>query len=172
MFTSSPLYRYMSYLFTVFRELQTESNIQGVISNRKRFLSAYNDMHNERVGFKDMDSIALLRGSKILEAEHAKRCLEVSSVMKCEHPSDTEPASDKTPCVSSGVLPTEPSEKSTKARRQLKEHYTAILLKWINGHKSHPFPTKEEKVELCRQASITERQLNNWFTNYRRRHLK
>ncbi|KAG0353368.1 hypothetical protein BG005_007308 [Podila minutissima] len=171
MFTSSPLYRYISYLFAVFRELETESNIQGVISNRKRFLSAYNDMHNERVEFKDMDSIALLRGSKVLEAEHAKRCLEVASIMKCEPPSDTESPGDKTPCVSIVTRPAEPSEKS-KTRRQLKEHYTAILLKWINEHKSHPFPTKEEKVELCRQALITETQLNNWFINYRRRHLK
>lgn len=58
-----------------------------------------------------------------------------------------------------------------QARRELKVHYTNVLKNWIDHHTSHPFPTKEEKIELCEKASISERQLNNWFTNYRRRHL-
>ncbi|KAI8601618.1 hypothetical protein EDD21DRAFT_289270, partial [Dissophora ornata] len=52
-------------------------------------------------------------------------------------------------------------------RRELKSHYTSILKNWIDNHAYHPFPSKKEKAELCLKASITERQLNNWFINYR-----
>ena len=35
----------------------------------------------------------------------------------------------------------------------------------------HPYPSEEEKAMLCQQTNLTLNQINNWFTNARRRLL-
>lgn len=49
---------------------------------------------------------------------------------------------------------------------------TDVLKKWILEHIQNPYPTKEEKEDLSRATGLTTTQLNDWFTNYRRRHLR
>jgi len=46
---------------------------------------------------------------------------------------------------------------------------TDLLTHWLLTHAHHPYPTEEEKLELCRQTQLSLNQLNNWFTNARRR---
>jgi len=46
---------------------------------------------------------------------------------------------------------------------------TDLLTHWLLSHANHPYPTEEEKHELCRQTQLSLNQLNNWFTNARRR---
>ena len=43
-----------------------------------------------------------------------------------------------------------------------------VLVKWIYLHERNYYPTKSEKEELCREAGMTIRQLNDWFANARR----
>jgi hypothetical protein len=47
-----------------------------------------------------------------------------------------------------------------------------MLLDWLQEHKNHPYPTKQQKQDLCKKAGITLHQLNQWFTNARIRILK
>ncbi|KAJ5067308.1 hypothetical protein M0811_13086 [Anaeramoeba ignava] len=47
-----------------------------------------------------------------------------------------------------------------------------ILLIWLFYNVENPYPTKEEKEELCQRANITMAQINNFFINSRRRILK
>lgn len=42
-----------------------------------------------------------------------------------------------------------------------------VLVKWIYLHERNYYPTKSEE-ELCREAGMTIRQLNDWFANARR----
>ena len=45
------------------------------------------------------------------------------------------------------------------------------LQKWLEGHKDNPYPSPSEKKVLCAQAKVSERQLNVWFTNARKRRM-
>ena len=43
-----------------------------------------------------------------------------------------------------------------------------VLVRWIYLHERNYYPTKAEKEELCQDAGMTMRQLNDWFANARR----
>ena len=45
----------------------------------------------------------------------------------------------------------------------------SVLVSWILEHKSSPYPTKEEKKVLAKQAGMTITQVSYWFANTRRR---
>jgi hypothetical protein len=50
-------------------------------------------------------------------------------------------------------------------------HAIHICRTWLNNHRAHPYPTPEEKRELCHQSGLSLSQLNDWFVNARRRYL-
>ncbi|KAF9576135.1 hypothetical protein EC968_010258 [Mortierella alpina] len=168
MFLSSKLHRYFIALASSYRELESEACVEGVTHNRKRFLAIYDEMLQERVPFMDHGNIALLRAAAVLNTEHQSACLHRAIVLK-----QTSVYKSKKQPLKNATLdrPAASTEDVFQTRRRLKLHYTQILQNWINSHPTHPFPTKTEKIELSRKAAITEKQLNNWFTNYRRRHL-
>ncbi|EGC31601.1 hypothetical protein DICPUDRAFT_39700 [Dictyostelium purpureum] len=58
-----------------------------------------------------------------------------------------------------------------KKRGKLPGEATSILKKWLFEHNMHPYPTEEEKVALANSTSLSFNQINNWFTNARRRIL-
>ena len=41
------------------------------------------------------------------------------------------------------------------------------LKKWLREHRTHPYPTNQEKLELAKQSSITYDQVTTWFNNAR-----
>ena len=43
-----------------------------------------------------------------------------------------------------------------------------MLIRWIEEHPVHPYPTKAEKQGLAFYAGMTQRQLTNWFSKARR----
>ena len=43
-----------------------------------------------------------------------------------------------------------------------------MLIRWIEEHPVHPYPTKAEKQGLAFYAEMTQRQLKDWFANTRR----
>ncbi|KAF2251387.1 hypothetical protein BU26DRAFT_282054 [Trematosphaeria pertusa] len=61
------------------------------------------------------------------------------------------------------------SSFNRKRRGNLPKESTAILKEWFARHRESPYPTEEEKVELCRQTQLTLNQVSNWFINARRR---
>lgn len=56
-----------------------------------------------------------------------------------------------------------------KRRGNLPKEATAILKAWFNSHRESPYPTEDEKVQLCSQTNLTLNQVSNWFINARRR---
>ncbi|KAF9318214.1 hypothetical protein BGZ91_005207 [Linnemannia elongata] len=120
----------------------------------------------------DTNDKALFHGARSLNSIHRGLCLRKVSMLKRTTVSGGTPGGISTNEVSDDIDDDMAITKARhEARRVLKIHYTSVLKNWIDRHHSHPFPTKEEKAELCEKAAISERQLNNWFTNYRRRHL-
>ena len=44
-----------------------------------------------------------------------------------------------------------------------------MLIRWIEEHPVHPYPTKAEKQGLAFYAGMTQPQLKDWFVNTRRK---
>lgn len=164
MYSSSHLHGYASDLHAISRELDREDSVEGTMNNRQRFLAVYKNMQAEAASYTDADNMLLLREAHALNPAHRSSCLKLLKRLKEVQNLD---ARDKKP---SRDTKTSDCGNDCSTRRQLKMHYTSILKAWIDNHADNPFPSKKEKAELCMKASITERQLNNWFTNYRRRH--
>lgn len=79
--------------------------------------------------------------------------------------------SSSTPSTSTSDITS--SVSHTKKRRgNLPKPVTAILRDWLAKHKTHPYPTEEEKVALAQQTNLTINQISNWFINARRRILQ
>ncbi|ESN90576.1 hypothetical protein HELRODRAFT_153600, partial [Helobdella robusta] len=49
---------------------------------------------------------------------------------------------------------------------------TAKLKAWLSEHIDHPYPTREDKINLAAQCSMTLTQISTWFANARRRMKK
>ena len=45
-----------------------------------------------------------------------------------------------------------------------------ILKRWVNENLEDPYPSMAEKQELATRAHLSLKQVNDWFTNYRKRH--
>ncbi|KZV76230.1 hypothetical protein PENSPDRAFT_680434 [Peniophora sp. CONT] len=58
-----------------------------------------------------------------------------------------------------------------KTRGKLPKSATDMLKDWIHQHANHPYPTEEEKKELCAATGLSMVQLCNWMINARRRIL-
>ncbi|KAF8944421.1 hypothetical protein BGZ47_004253 [Haplosporangium gracile] len=172
MCSSSPLFRQVGYLFAIFRVLDGAMTVQGVLSNRKRFTACLEEVQRARPSHMDTNDATLFQGARSLNSIHRDLCLKKVSMLKRTTVVGGTQDGMSTNEVSDDIGDDMTTAKGRhQARRKLKTHYTSVLKNWIDYHTSNPFPTKEEKAELCEKASISERQLNNWFTNYRRRHL-
>ncbi|XP_065174446.1 Iroquois homeobox protein 5a-like isoform X2 [Sycon ciliatum] len=51
------------------------------------------------------------------------------------------------------------------------EDISKDLYSWLNAHLEFPYPTDEQKAELCKRTGLSKLQLRYWFTNVRRRTL-
>jgi hypothetical protein len=56
-------------------------------------------------------------------------------------------------------------------RSRLPAHAVTVLKDWFYKHSHSPYPTEEEKERFTKELSLTILQVNNWFTNARRRLL-
>jgi hypothetical protein len=57
-------------------------------------------------------------------------------------------------------------------RPKLPDFATGVLKKWIREHRNTPYPTEEEKAKMATTTGLSLFQINNWFSNARRRLLK
>ncbi|OAL01059.1 hypothetical protein IQ06DRAFT_136706 [Phaeosphaeriaceae sp. SRC1lsM3a] len=58
---------------------------------------------------------------------------------------------------------------SRKRRGNLPKDATNLLKSWFANHRSQPYPTEDQKIELCQRTNLTMNQVSNWFINARRR---
>jgi hypothetical protein len=77
---------------------------------------------------------------------------------------DSDSYSGSAPALSS-------SNESSKKRSRLPPNSVAIFRHWLFNHLESPYPSEEEKEELAQKAGLRITQVNNWFTNARRRIL-
>jgi hypothetical protein len=71
-----------------------------------------------------------------------------------------------------GGGPSRPRTPADRKRRgYLSEESVAVLRQWLWDHLDNPYPSEEDKTELSDQLGLSMTQVNNWFTNARRRNV-
>jgi len=73
--------------------------------------------------------------------------------------------SPQTPSASSLV------ERPPRKRGKLPKETTDYLKAWLHRHSDHPYPSEEEKKQLCLATGLSMSQVSNWMINARRRIL-
>ena len=66
--------------------------------------------------------------------------------------------------------PSEP-ERPQRKRGKLPKETTDFLKAWLHRHSDHPYPSEEEKKQLCHATGLSMSQVSNWMINARRRIL-
>ncbi|KAJ3275794.1 hypothetical protein HDV01_007261 [Terramyces sp. JEL0728] len=64
--------------------------------------------------------------------------------------------------------------KTTGSKRGRQNHtykQNELLKDWMQAHRSNPYPSEEEKIQLMKETGLTLMQVNTWFINARRRFL-
>ena len=64
-----------------------------------------------------------------------------------------------------------PYTSAATRRGHLPERAIRYLKLWFFSNKSHPYPTEDEKNVMMDFTGLSRGQINNWFTNARRRLL-
>ncbi|KAI0754659.1 hypothetical protein C8Q80DRAFT_1095320 [Daedaleopsis nitida] len=67
----------------------------------------------------------------------------------------------------SGLVDRPPQRK----RGKLPKPVTDFLKDWLHRHSDHPYPSEEEKKQLCHATGLSMSQVSNWMINARRRIL-
>ncbi|KAL5120802.1 homeodomain superfamily [Pleosporales sp. CAS-2024a] len=56
-----------------------------------------------------------------------------------------------------------------RRRGNLPKDATNVLKVWFQNHRQQPYPTEDQKIEMCNVTGLTMNQVSNWFINARRR---
>ncbi|KAF2846122.1 hypothetical protein T440DRAFT_522048 [Plenodomus tracheiphilus IPT5] len=56
-----------------------------------------------------------------------------------------------------------------KRRGNLPKESTNLLKEWFAANRASPYPTEDQKLQLCHRANLSINQVSNWFINARRR---
>ncbi|KAF5360649.1 hypothetical protein D9756_004840 [Leucocoprinus leucothites] len=70
--------------------------------------------------------------------------------------------------VPSSTLVDRPQQRK---RGKLPKETTDFLKAWLHRHSDHPYPSEEEKKQLCHATGLSMSQVSNWMINARRRIL-
>ncbi|KAF7422940.1 hypothetical protein PC9H_011104 [Pleurotus ostreatus] len=62
-------------------------------------------------------------------------------------------------------------DRPTRKRGKLPKETTDYLKAWLHRHSDHPYPSEEEKKQLCGATGLSMSQVSNWMINARRRIL-
>ncbi|KAF9220489.1 hypothetical protein BS17DRAFT_769289 [Gyrodon lividus] len=82
-------------------------------------------------------------------------------------PPPSSPSSRSPQTVPSSTL----VDRPTKKRGKLPKETTDYLKAWLHRHSDHPYPSEEEKKQLCHATGLSMSQVSNWMINARRRIL-
>ena len=63
-------------------------------------------------------------------------------------------------------------ESEKKKRLKFTLQQTRILQEWLHAHWKYPYPSSNDKKDLCAKTGISKAQINSWFINNRGRHWK
>ncbi|OAX39883.1 hypothetical protein K503DRAFT_865069 [Rhizopogon vinicolor AM-OR11-026] len=77
------------------------------------------------------------------------------------------PTSRSPPSAPASTLVDRPMRK----RGKLPKETTDYLKAWLHRHSDHPYPSEEEKKQLCNATGLSMSQVSNWMINARRRIL-
>ncbi|KAJ3279343.1 hypothetical protein HK104_001545 [Borealophlyctis nickersoniae] len=67
--------------------------------------------------------------------------------------------------------PTPPADTGIKrSRKNHPRDKVKVLTEWIEEHRENPYPTEDEKAELCARLDMPKTQLNSWSINGEYRH--
>ncbi|KAF8237132.1 hypothetical protein L208DRAFT_553340 [Tricholoma matsutake] len=62
-------------------------------------------------------------------------------------------------------------DRPPRKRGKLPKETTDFLKAWLHRHSDHPYPSEEEKKQLCHATGLSMSQVSNWMINARRRIL-
>ncbi|KAF7357652.1 Sin component scaffold protein cdc11 [Mycena sanguinolenta] len=60
-------------------------------------------------------------------------------------------------------------ERPHRKRGKLPKETTDFLKAWLHRHSDHPYPSEEEKKQLCHATGLSMSQVSNWMINVSRR---
>nr|QHW03275.1 homeodomain 2 protein isoform 1 [Flammulina velutipes] len=83
---------------------------------------------------------------------------------------------DLPPSLSSSIPPipspvSSGDQRPQRKRGKLPKETTDYLKSWLHRHSDHPYPSEEEKKQLCHATGLSMSQVSNWMINARRRIL-
>lgn len=58
--------------------------------------------------------------------------------------------------------------KKSSAKNCYSKNVTKILMEWLKKHLDYPYPTEEERIDLCEETGLTRKQLRIWLINTRK----
>lgn len=62
---------------------------------------------------------------------------------------------------------------SANTRRvRLARQSNEFMIAWFLAHKSNPYPSGAERIQIAQKTGLSEQQVRNWFANMRKRHWK
>ncbi|KAI0351459.1 hypothetical protein OH77DRAFT_1411058 [Trametes cingulata] len=74
--------------------------------------------------------------------------------------------------ASTSASPGGPLDRPPQRKRgKLPKPVTDFLKDWLHRHSDHPYPSEEEKKQLCHATGLSMSQVSNWMINARRRIL-
>ncbi|KAI0304543.1 hypothetical protein B0F90DRAFT_1667001 [Multifurca ochricompacta] len=79
------------------------------------------------------------------------------------------PSPSRTPPAPSA--PSSLVDRPQKKRGKLPKPTTDFLKDWLHRHSDHPYPSEDEKKQLCAATGLSMSQVSNWMINARRRIL-
>lgn len=69
------------------------------------------------------------------------------------------------PSRSPQSVPTSAVERPQRKRGKLPKETTDYLKAWLHRHSDHPYPSEEEKKQLCHATGLSMSQVSNWMIN-------
>jgi hypothetical protein len=86
--------------------------------------------------------------------------------------SNGSPMSAAPPFISTGAQRSPPTtassslvERPPRKRGKLPKETTDYLKAWLHRHSDHPYPSEEEKKQLCLATGLSMSQVSNWMIN-------
>jgi hypothetical protein len=58
-------------------------------------------------------------------------------------------------------------DRPQRKRGKLPKETTDFLKAWLHRHSDHPYPSEEEKKQLCHATGLSMSQVSNWMINVR-----
>tara|TARA_B110001452_G_scaffold259470_1_gene255863 strand:- start:404 stop:781 length:378 start_codon:yes stop_codon:yes gene_type:complete len=107
--------------------------------------------------------IAGLRSPTRLRA--IQHCLQGPQTSASATPDNTN-ATQQTPAAMPNPRP------HSRRRSNHRSDQTSVLVSWFEAHKVDPYPSTQEKIELGKMTGMDVKQIENWFTNRRKRNWR